>query len=223
MKQRTLKRMWRICTNPRSNDWNNEPEHLAVPYEILEEKKKSHVCMRAGWHQKNVLAKREFYKTKAECTAAIIEKYAFKKKYTDNQLEELWSILGAVPVNDNDETVERFIDFPPGTLKEKIWHWFDERHSKGVYALMYTEKMDMEHDNSSRESEFEYAAFAWNADKQEYEQIGRPVMNEKLCRERFKECVEKGWLMKCYDTGKVIFKKRTVSVVRTGWEEMKED
>ena len=34
-----LRRMWRICNNPRSNDWNDEPEHLAVPYEILEEKK----------------------------------------------------------------------------------------------------------------------------------------------------------------------------------------
>ena len=64
-----LRRMWRICNNPRSNDWNDEPEHLAVPYEILEEKKGSYVCMRAGWHQKNVLDKGQFYRTKEECLA----------------------------------------------------------------------------------------------------------------------------------------------------------
>ena len=103
-KYRILRRMWRICSNPRSNDWNDEPEHLAVPYEILEEKEKSYVCMRAGWHQKNVLAKREFYRTKEECLAAIME---------------------------------RFMNFPAGTHKEDVWHWFDEKHSKGVYVLMH--------------------------------------------------------------------------------------
>ena len=132
-----LRRMWRICSNPRSNDWNNEPEHLAVPYEILEEKKKSFVCMRAGWHQKNVLAKREFYRTKEECQAAIVEKYSASKKFNDEQLEKLWGILGDIPVNDNDEIMERFIDFPAGTHKEDVWHWFDEKHSKGVYVLMH--------------------------------------------------------------------------------------
>lgn len=66
-----LKRMWRICNNPRCNDWNNEPEHIAVPYEILEEKEKSYVCIRAGWHQQNVLAKNEFYDSKEACEAEI--------------------------------------------------------------------------------------------------------------------------------------------------------
>lgn len=66
-----LKRMWRICSNPHWNDWYDEPEHIAVPYEILEEKKNSYVCMRAGWHQKNVLAKREFFDSKEECEAEI--------------------------------------------------------------------------------------------------------------------------------------------------------
>lgn len=69
-----LKRMWRICRNPRCNDWNNEPEYIAVPYEILEEKKKSYVCMRAGWHKKNVLAKNEFFESKEECEAGIRSK-----------------------------------------------------------------------------------------------------------------------------------------------------
>lgn len=144
IKHEILRRMWRICNNPRCNDWNDEPEYIAVPYEILEEKKKSYVCIRAGWHQKNILAKREFYRTKEECQAAIVEKYFFSKKFSDEQLEELWGILVDVPVNDNDEIMERFIDFPIGTNKEDVWHWFDEKHSKGVYALMNTGESDGE-------------------------------------------------------------------------------
>lgn len=66
-----LKRMWRICINRRSNDWNDEPEYIAVPYEILEEKKRSYVCMRAGWHQINILAKNEFFETKEKCELEI--------------------------------------------------------------------------------------------------------------------------------------------------------
>lgn len=131
-----LRRMWRICNNPRSNDWNNEPDHLAVPYEILEEKKGRYVCMRAGWNQKNVLAKGEFYKTKEECLAAIVEKYSFCKKFSDEQLAKLWGILGDIPVNKDDEILESFINFPVGTHKEDVWHWFDEKHSEGVYVLM---------------------------------------------------------------------------------------
>lgn len=66
-----LKRMWRKCRNPRFNEWNGKPEYIAVPYEILEEKEKSYVCIRAGWHQKNVLAKREFFESKELCEAEI--------------------------------------------------------------------------------------------------------------------------------------------------------
>lgn len=69
-----LRRMWRICNNPRCNDWNDEPEHIAVPYEILEEKEKSYICIRAGWHQKNILAKQEFFESKEACEAEIKRK-----------------------------------------------------------------------------------------------------------------------------------------------------
>lgn len=69
-----LRRMWRICNNPRCNDWNDELEHIAVPYEILEEKKKSYVYIRAGWHQKNVLAKQDFFDSKEACEAEIRRK-----------------------------------------------------------------------------------------------------------------------------------------------------
>lgn len=141
MKNKIIKRMWRICNNPHSNDWNDEPEHIAVPYEILEEKRKSFVCMRAGWHQKNVIAAKEFYRTKEECLAAIIEKYAWVKKHDDRELEKLWRVLGDIPVNDNGETEESFIDFPPGTQREDIWQWFDEKYSRGVVALLNPESV----------------------------------------------------------------------------------
>ncbi len=74
-----LKRMWRICNNPHCNDWNDEPEHIAVPYEILEEKKRSYVCMKAGWHKKNILAKNEFFETKEACEAWIRSQYRKEK------------------------------------------------------------------------------------------------------------------------------------------------
>lgn len=69
---------------------------------------------------------------------------------------------------------------------------------------------------------YEYAAFAWNKESEKYEQIGRPVTTEELCRKRFKECVDKNWLMKCYDTGKVMFRKRIYAIFEGTWEEIKE-
>lgn len=74
---------------------------------------------------------------------------------------------------------------------------------------------------ATRES-YEYAAFVWNTRREEYEQIGRPVETELLCRNRFKEYVDKGWLMDCYDTSKVVFKKRNTVMFEDIWEEIKE-
>ncbi len=65
-------------------------------------------------------------------------------------------------------------------------------------------------------SEYEYATFVWNTDKQEYEQAGHPVHTEMLCRFRFNEYAEKGWFTKRYDASKEVFKKRLVSVLCSG-------
>ena len=46
-------------------------------------------------------------------------------------------MLGNIPINDNDEIEEDFLDFPIGTHKEDIWQWFDEIYPHGVYGLMY--------------------------------------------------------------------------------------
>lgn len=57
---------------------------------------------------------------------------------TDRKLEELWAALEDVSMDPETETIEeRFLDFPAGTSRETIWHWFDERYSRGVYYLMY--------------------------------------------------------------------------------------
>ena len=56
----------------------------------------------------------------------------------DAALEKLWEEFGDVPMNPETECMEApFLSFPAGTFREDIWHWFDERHSKGVAYLMY--------------------------------------------------------------------------------------
>lgn len=57
---------WRICDNPRSNDWNTEPEKIIVPYTVLGESKRGNAYLveRNGWHGKrhqHYIAKREFF------------------------------------------------------------------------------------------------------------------------------------------------------------------
>lgn len=56
----------------------------------------------------------------------------------DELLEKMWAEFGDVPFNPETEQIE--VDFGPwkaGTDKEDIWHWFDERYSKGVYELIW--------------------------------------------------------------------------------------
>lgn len=69
-------------------------------------------------------------------------------------------------------------------------------------------------------SEYEYAAFAWNIKEQKYEQVGRPVMTEQLCRARYEEHADNGWFMSHYDAEKTMFKKRLVSTLYSEWEDM---
>lgn len=60
------------------------------------------------------------------------------KKITldDGKLEYLWEKLGCVMIDDNECILEEFLGFTAGTFREEIWHWFDERYSKGVAGLM---------------------------------------------------------------------------------------
>ena len=59
-------------------------------------------------------------------------------KQRDVELEALWDEFTDVPMNPDTEKMEgAFLHFPAGTPREDIWHWFDERYSKGIAALLY--------------------------------------------------------------------------------------
>lgn len=72
-------------------------------------------------------------------------------------------------------------------------------------------------------SEYEYAAFAWNTKEQKYEQLGRAVITERLCRGRFAEYKEKGYFNQVYDADRVIFQRRRVAELCEDWETIKEE
>lgn len=56
----------------------------------------------------------------------------------DAELEELWERFGDIPMNPETECIEEpFLGWGEGIHREEIWHWFDKRHSKGVYYLLY--------------------------------------------------------------------------------------
>ena len=58
--------------------------------------------------------------------------------YPDEQLEFFWDQFADIPMDPETERMEEdFLCFPIGTHREEIWHWFDKRHSKGVYYLLY--------------------------------------------------------------------------------------
>lgn len=64
------------------------------------------------------------------------------EQVTDGDLEDLWRELADVPFDDNDPDLDLTLAedwkwFRKGTPREEIWHWFDERHSKGVAFLLY--------------------------------------------------------------------------------------
>lgn len=61
----------------------------------------------------------------------------------DEELEALWEQLTDVPVDPETEKLEEpYLHFPVGTDKEDVWHWFDNRHSKGIAYLLYKDGVD---------------------------------------------------------------------------------
>lgn len=80
----------------------------------------------------------------------------------------------------------------------------------GITLSSYTE--------AEKYDTYEYAAFIWNLEKQEYVQTGRAVMSEQLCRNRFREYADKCLLPPWFDSGNVVFKRRHVSEIYGDWE-----
>ena len=76
--------------------------------------------------------------TYSELFDAICEIDTLKDR--DEQLEALWADFADVPYDSDTETItEDFECFKAGTSRNEIWHWFDERHSKGVVYLLYAD------------------------------------------------------------------------------------
>ena len=55
-------------------------------------------------------------------------------------LQELWKRFEGVPVNNDDEIEEDFMNFEAGTSKFDVWHWFDERCPNGLAIDLMGEK-----------------------------------------------------------------------------------
>lgn len=66
-------------------------------------------------------------------------------KVRNEALKKLWQQFADVPMNPETECIEEpYLHFPAGTNREKIWHWFDTRYSKGVSALLYGDETEKE-------------------------------------------------------------------------------
>ena len=54
------------------------------------------------------------------------------------EAKQLWLEFGDLPYNPDSECIEvEWMDFPAGTHREEIWHWFEETFGISVYDLLY--------------------------------------------------------------------------------------
>lgn len=51
---------------------------------------------------------------------------------TITELEKMWSALGDIPTNSDDEIEVDFYWWEKGTNRFDIWHWFDEKLPNGL-------------------------------------------------------------------------------------------
>lgn len=77
----------------------------------------------------------------------------------DELLEKLWIELEDIPFKE-DESIEylddSYLDFKVGEVtKEDIWHWFDDRHSKGIHYLLYEYNIIHDKECESLEADLE--------------------------------------------------------------------
>ena len=73
-------------------------------------------------------------------TYDMIEKLDSERamEMSDEMIESLWLAFGNIDYDPETETIlENFMDFPAGTLRDDVWHWFDKSYSDGVHTLMH--------------------------------------------------------------------------------------
>lgn len=75
----------------------------------------------------------QYYLTKEHCHCNGCHKDVSLK-----HLKELWESFSEVPINDDDEIDEDFLNFEAGTSRFDVWHWFDERCPNNLHDdLLY--------------------------------------------------------------------------------------
>ncbi len=47
-------------------------------------------------------------------------------------IREIWDELESVPINDNEEIEREWREFPRGTHRQEIWHWFEETFNLSI-------------------------------------------------------------------------------------------
>jgi hypothetical protein len=55
--------------------------------------------------------------------------------------QQIWQKLSDVPVNEENEIDEPFLDFPVGTHRQEIWSWIERAYEVNVYDLMYPQSL----------------------------------------------------------------------------------
>lgn len=97
---------------------------------------------------------------------------------------------------------------------EETGHTFEEEMGWASQSGITLKK----YEDITKSGEYEYAAFAWNKNLKTYEQMGRAVISEQLCRNRYEEYVNNGCFQPCYDPAKVMFQRRLIATIYEPWE-----
>lgn len=67
----------------------------------------------------------------------MLEEKNSEQDWYQEDLRQLWVLFGDIPIGFADDNIEEpFMDWPVGTNRFDIWHWFDDRYDGGVYKLM---------------------------------------------------------------------------------------
>lgn len=70
------------------------------------------------------------------CGNLLDEKKSTDEAWYKEDLLRLWLLFGDIPIDDADRILEPFMDWPEGTNRFDIWHWFDEKYPGGIHTLM---------------------------------------------------------------------------------------
>lgn len=54
------------------------------------------------------------------------------------EVKRLWLDFEDLPYNSDSECIEvEWMEFPAGTHREEIWHWFEKTFNIPIYKLLY--------------------------------------------------------------------------------------